>query len=245
MATVGKPAIRDLSVITPASVRQLTNDIRERFRVLEAAYGLTSSAQQQSLLTSKQDTLTVNAQIRDILRRLRQLENAQAERFDVVLNAAVDVAIGDPVYVSSSGTVSPIDPDSATQCWGFIGIVKVAALGGQAATIALPGSTVTVSGAGFTAGSPLYAAAGGVTHNPVGNALPVGYAIDAQTIAVGYGFNVLNDDAFAPTLQDDMAVTRGLAGAGGGGILPVVTGEVPPVLVYLDDGSLVYAAVEG
>lgn len=31
--------------------------------------------------------------------------------------------------------------------------------------------------------------------------------------------------------------------AGGGGILPVVTGEVPPVLVYLEDGSLVYAEV--
>lgn len=29
-----------------------------------------------------------------------------------------------------------------------------------------------------------------------------------------------------------------------GGVLPVVTGEVPPVLVYLDDGSLVYLPVE-
>lgn len=29
-----------------------------------------------------------------------------------------------------------------------------------------------------------------------------------------------------------------------GGVLPVVTGEVPPVLVYLEDGALVYAPVE-
>ena len=29
-----------------------------------------------------------------------------------------------------------------------------------------------------------------------------------------------------------------------GGVLPVVTGEVPPVLVYFDDGSLLYAPVE-
>ncbi len=29
-----------------------------------------------------------------------------------------------------------------------------------------------------------------------------------------------------------------------GGVLPVVTGEVPPVLVYLDDGALVYLPVE-
>lgn len=32
-------------------------------------------------------------------------------------------------------------------------------------------------------------------------------------------------------------------GSSTGGILPVVTGEVPPVFVYLDDGSLVYAEV--
>lgn len=31
---------------------------------------------------------------------------------------------------------------------------------------------------------------------------------------------------------------------GGGAVLPVVTGEVPPVLVYLDDGSLVYSELE-
>ena len=29
-----------------------------------------------------------------------------------------------------------------------------------------------------------------------------------------------------------------------GGVLPVVTGEVPPVLVYFDDGSLMYAPAE-
>ena len=29
-----------------------------------------------------------------------------------------------------------------------------------------------------------------------------------------------------------------------GGVLPVVTGDVPPILVYLEDGALVYAPVE-
>lgn len=31
---------------------------------------------------------------------------------------------------------------------------------------------------------------------------------------------------------------------GAGGVLPVVTGEIPPVLVYLGDGSLVYLPLE-
>lgn len=34
------------------------------------------------------------------------------------------------------------------------------------------------------------------------------------------------------------------SGGTGGVYLPVVTGEVPPVLVYLEDGSLVYARIE-
>lgn len=36
---------------------------------------------------------------------------------------------------------------------------------------------------------------------------------------------------------------RARAAVGSVAVLPVVTGEVPPVLVYLDDGSLVYAEV--
>lgn len=32
--------------------------------------------------------------------------------------------------------------------------------------------------------------------------------------------------------------------AAAGGVLPVVTGDVPPILVYLEDGALVYAPVE-
>lgn len=38
-------------------------------------------------------------------------------------------------------------------------------------------------------------------------------------------------------------VVTAASGSGSGGILPVVTGEVPPVFVYLDDGSLVYTEV--
>jgi len=35
-----------------------------------------------------------------------------------------------------------------------------------------------------------------------------------------------------------------MSGGGSGGVLPVVTGEVPPVFVYFDDGSLLYSGVE-
>lgn len=47
-----------------------------------------------------------------------------------------------------------------------------------------------------------------------------------------------------PTTGDALVYdgTDWVPGAGGGsGVLPLVTGEVPPVLVYADDGSLIYA----
>ena len=44
--------------------------------------------------------------------------------------------------------------------------------------------------------------------------------------------------------EDDLAEEIEISGAASGGVLPVVTGEVPPVLVYFDDGSLLYAPAE-
>ena len=44
--------------------------------------------------------------------------------------------------------------------------------------------------------------------------------------------------------EDDLAEEIEISGAASGGVLPVVTGEVPPVLVYFDDGSLLYVPAE-
>ncbi len=48
-------------------------------------------------------------------------------------------------------------------------------------------------------------------------------------------------DGVTLTTDEDTGVTTIEATAGTGGVLPVVTGEVPPVLLYADDGSLIYA----
>ncbi len=56
--------------------------------------------------------------------------------------------------------------------------------------------------------------------------------------------------AFAPgtnvalDTDPDTGVTT-INATGGGGMFPIVTGEVPPVLVYGPDGSLVYGPVHG
>lgn len=49
------------------------------------------------------------------------------------------------------------------------------------------------------------------------------------------------------TILSDGRISVASNGTGGGGILPVVTGEInagQPVFVYLDNGSLVYAQVQ-
>lgn len=68
-----------------------------------------------------------------------------------------------------------------------------------------------------------------------------GDAGDVPVSSVGWG--VLSGSNVQEALDSaDIAIQA----AGGGGILPVVTGEIvgdQPVFVYLDDGSLVYAEV--
>lgn len=56
-----------------------------------------------------------------------------------------------------------------------------------------------------------------------------------QSIVAGDGIAVDSSDPANPIVS--------ATGGGGGGILPVVTGEVPPVFVYLEDGSLVYTEI--
>ena len=47
-------------------------------------------------------------------------------------------------------------------------------------------------------------------------------------------------DGVTLTTDANTGVTT-IEASGNGGVLPVVTGEVPPVLLYADDGSLIYA----
>ena len=59
----------------------------------------------------------------------------------------------------------------------------------------------------------------------------------------GSVFSIVYDGVDANAYRDGVFLGT-LPGSGGGSgtaVLPMVTGEVPPVLVYFDDGSLLYA----
>lgn len=85
-----------------------------------------------------------------------------------------------------------------------------------------------------------------------------------NTVQPGTGIDVDSTDSNNPVVSVESSIISG-ASAGstavqpgdnvselvndagyitsGGGVLPVVTGEVPPVLVYFDDGSLLHSEV--
>ena len=58
-------------------------------------------------------------------------------------------------------------------------------------------------------------------------------AAPIQSLAEGTNVTIDNTDPQNPVIS----------ASGGSGAFPIVTGDVPPVLLYLDDGSLVYDEV--
>lgn len=242
---LGRPSITTPNALQLQALQQTVANIRERFRVTDDAISQLVGAAGGSLTTQQNTSRALQFQIDQLRNRLDVLERVSASAdFSAVFIAAETIDIGAPVWVSSPiGEISNIDPDAVLASSGFMGVAATAGVIGNEITVRLPGGVVEIPGSTFTVGRPLYAQLGGVTQTPAGNSLPVGVAISVTEMSVGYGFNVLGDDTFDPTGQADMAVTYGLGGSGSGGILPVVTGEVPPVLVYLPDGNLVYTEV--
>ncbi len=217
---LGRPSITTPNALQLQRVQQSIANIRERFRNVEAY--ITSL---EGLLTGvrlAQASGNLSSALAGLDRRLISLEGA--DPFTLQLFAADDTNVGDPVRVSGLSVVSLIDPDDPLDSAAYLGIAASSTLAGGEIAVRLPGGIVEVPGAAFTVGATLYAAPdGGLTEAPIGERLPVGAAISATEMAVGYGFV-------------DQGNTIG-------GVLPVVTGEVPPVLVYLPDGNLVYVEI--
>ena len=134
-------------------------------------------------------------------------------------------------------------------------------------TITGPGTSVGRSVSG-TAGRIGVTNGDGVAGNPTVDLVPVtdtGIGADLVKITVDNGGRVEGTEAAGLGDQDDVDLTTTPpsdgnvltwdatagkwapdVGAGGGGILPVVTGEISsgqPVFVYLPDGSLVYGPI--
>lgn len=245
---LGRPAITEPARLELRAVQQAIANIRERFKNTDAVIGGLQDADTAAALARASANQSLQSQLDELDRRVTILEGLAREEFTVRMFADEAIDVGSPVRVTGQQAVANCDPDNLLESAAYLGIAASAASAGDEVDVRLPGGIVEISGSAFTTWRPLYAQLGGVTHFPAGNSLPVGVAISADAMAVGYGFNVLGDETFDPTGQDDMAVTYGLAGAASdsGGVLPVVTGEIlnaQPVFVYLDDGSLVYSPI--
>ena len=246
---VGKPAIPrppDAS----SGVGQAIDNIRARFVALEAALAALTASTSNAEATLAAAIASLRRQIAQILQAIALLEQQGGGSGGSVVtrtfSAGESMDSGVAVWISGDGVVSMIDPDDPLACSGFVGITASSAAEGDDVEVRIPGGVVELDGASFTAGEPVYAAYGALTQTPSGNPLPVGVAIDSTLLAVTAGTTALTAFGFDPAREDYMPASVALVreAVQGGGILPVVTGDVPPVFVYLDDGSLVYTEVE-
>lgn len=70
-------------------------------------------------------------------------------------------------------------------------------------------------------------------------------ALDLSQLLALFDFEAVPADGDVLTWSDDQnQYVPAPSAAVAGGVLPVVTGDVPPILVYLEDGALLYAPVE-
>lgn len=245
---LGSPSITTPSSLSLRAVQQAIANINERFRQTDRAITALGSASGAAQGAASSTLLELRALIGALTLRVTALEGGGGSGSSVTLTAASSIAQGDPVRYVAGGQCDLIDPDDLTACGAYIGVAAAGASAGADVVVKIIGE-VQVLNASFDVGYAVYAAVGGgLTQDPPGNALPVGVATSIDSVGVGGtgGGVALRTRTMltgVSSRDDSLPITYGLAREIGGGVVPVVTGEVPPVFVYLDDGSVVYVGV--
>lgn len=244
---LGQPSISTPRALQLQAIQQSIDNIRERFSAAEAAVSALQTSTGAAAQASVAGLAVLRRQLTQLDARVTALEQAASGGGGAleVLQTTDALDIGSPVWLSADGTVSALDPDDPLAAAGFYGLSTQVGAVGDDVQIRRSG-ILEIPGAAFTPGRQLYAAVDGVTHEPVGNALPVGIAASTTAVSVTPGTLALVIPGMYGMGDDYLPVSYALfrSAVGAGGVLPVVTGEVPPVLLYLDDGSLVYSGVE-
>ena len=249
---LGKPSITTPRSLTLQAIQQAIQNISERFRQTDDVISQLAATGNASVNSVTATSLELRALIAALAIRVAALEAAGGAggSAEITLTSTAALRSGDPVRYVAGDQCAPIDPDDLTMCAAFIGVSSADVSVGAQVAIKVIGEAF-VNGAAFDVGFPVYASSGGgVTQDPAGNALMVGVATSVNKIGVGgtSGTVALRTPTMlsgASARDDYLPVTYALAKqlASASAALPVVTGEVPPVLVYLDDGSLVYVGV--
>ncbi len=209
---LGKPSINAPTALQLPALQQTVANIRERFAATDAVIaGLQRAGQQTGNQGGSADLTALSRTIANLSGRVTTLENRSSGSGDTQSYLAGEALVqGEAVWLSGEGTVSPMDPDDPLAAAGFVGITTAGVAGGGQATVARRG-LVDIPGAAFTLGRALYAVAGGVSHTPAGNALPVGVAVTATRMSVAGGTLALTVPGVDLAGEPFLPVTYGLA----------------------------------
>ncbi len=186
---LGQPSINTPSSLQLVSLQQTIANIRERFRATDTVIASLQGTASQTTQQGASDLTALRRTIATLTGRVTALEDSSSGTGggDTQSYLAAEAIVqGAPVWLSGNGEVSNIDPDEPLAAAGFIGIAAAGVAAGGQVIVARRG-LVDIPGAAFTPGRALYAEAGGVTHEPAGNALPVGVAVTATRMSVAGG----------------------------------------------------------
>lgn len=207
---LGKPAVPTLRSVDLREVQGAVNAVRERLAAIETQLTNTTSVATVASTSNDQVNATVNA-LRAEVARLTALVNALTAATSIVsFRADVTVSQFDPVWLSSDGGVSPVDPANPEAIFGVVGIATANSSGGTV-SVQLSGS-ITVPGAVFVPGGPVFAGLGGFTQIPsyIGVVIPVGVATGVDSVGIAPSWPALLAPGVYSTYEQFLPATYAL-----------------------------------
>lgn len=216
MATLGTPAIPGVRALALRDVQVAIDRIRERFGIVESVLATASAQAGQSSLVQGQ----ANASISNLQRQISILSSRidalviEADVETKVFRADVAVQENDVVYASSDTGVSPAVPADPLARYGMVGVATQSAGVGGNVVVRLSG-TMTIAGAVFEIGGPVYVGLDGLTQFPdyVNVAIPVGVAVASDMIEVSPGWPALQYPGVYSEYETFLPATWGLVRA--------------------------------
>lgn len=192
MATLGKPPITTPRQLDLKQLAAVVGNIRQRFEALEVVLNTTSLQAGQSSVLAGQSNAAISSLQRQVSALQSVVDGLSGDTDLEVFRADTDIDIFAPVYPSTDGGVSQVSPGDPVAVYAVCGIATASATAGSSVTIRKRGA-MTIAGAVYEAGGPVYVGLDGLTQVPdyLNVAIPIGVAVGTDEVDVNPGWPAL------------------------------------------------------